>query len=93
LFKYDAMSASHSQLQSLLSAVQALLDSHQTLKQANEALAQELEEKTRELASLTQDVVSSNNLSTPPSTPSALSADELDALVEEIDNCIALLTR
>ena len=29
------MSASHSQLQSLLSAVQALLDSHQTLKQAN----------------------------------------------------------
>jgi len=87
------MSASQSQIQSLLSAVQALLESHQSLKQANQALDKELEEKTRELASLTQDVASSNNLSTPPSNPPVLSADELDALVEEIDNCIALLTR
>ena len=85
------MAQPQSQLQPLLDAVERLLQAHGTLKREHASLQEQLKQAEEALSQARQEAQSSHNLSTPtPPTP-ALSAHELDALVEEIDSCIALL--
>jgi len=85
------MSQPHSQLQPLLEAVERLLEAHGTLQRENAELQGQLKQAEEALSQARQESQSALNLSTPtPPTP-ALTAHELDALVEEIDSCIALL--
>ena len=87
------MSTNDSQLTELLDSVQALLQAHGDLKEQHRLLKEKLEATTAELVSLRKEHDVKNNLSTPSAESPALNAADLDALVEEIDNCIALLTR
>ena len=63
------------------------------MKEQHRLLKEKLEATTAELVSLRKEHDVKNNLSTPSAESPALDAADLDALVEEIDNCIALLTR
>ncbi|MAO88584.1 MAG: hypothetical protein CL822_06365 [Crocinitomicaceae bacterium] len=84
------MSFSPTQLTTLLHAVERLLEAHVGLRgELHEANAR-LEEAHAKLREV--EMVREHNQPQPQPTPeSAMSAAELDALVEEIDECIALL--
>ena len=84
------MSFSPTQLTTLLHAVERLLKAHVGLRgELHEANAR-LEEAHAKLREV--EMVRENNQPQPQPTPEpAMSAAELDALVEEIDECIALL--
>jgi len=84
------MSFSPTQLTTLLHAVERLLEAHVGLRgELHEANAR-LEEAHAKLREV--EMVRENNQPQPQPTPEpAMSAAELDALVEEIDECIALL--
>ena len=84
------MSFSPTQLTTLLHAVERLLEAHVGLRgELHEANAR-LEEAHANLREV--EMVRENNQPQPQPTPEpAMSAAELDALVEEIDECIALL--
>lgn len=84
------MSFSPTQLTTLLHAVERLLEAHVGLRgELHEANAR-LEEAHAKLREV--EIVRENNQPQPQPTPEpAMSAAELDALVEEIDECIALL--
>ena len=84
------MSSSPNELTTLLHAVERLLEAHAGLRgelhEANARL-EEAQTKLREV-----EVVREANQTQPQPTPEpAMSAAELDELVEEIDECIALL--
>ena len=85
------MSTQEQSLSNLLDAVGTLLDAFNAEKERNRALSGQLEDAQRALLEAQQQDSPSNNLSTPTPPTQALSAAELDALVEEIDSCIALL--
>ena len=85
------MSTREQSLSNLLDAVGTLLDAFNTEKERNRALRGQLQGAQRALLEVQQQDSPSNNLSTPTPPSQALSAAELDALVEEIDSCIALL--
>ena len=85
------MSTREQTLSNLLDAVGNLLDAFQAEKERNRALSGQLKDAQRTLLAAQQQDSPSNNLSTPTPPSQALSAAELDALVEEIDSCIALL--
>lgn len=84
------MSFSPTQLTTLLHAVERLLEAHAGLRgELHEANAR-LEEAHAKLREL--EMARDHNQPQPQPTPEpAMSAAELDALVEEIDECIALL--
>ena len=84
------MSFSPTQLTTLLHAVERLLEAHVGLRgELHEANAR-LEEAHAKLREV--EMVRENNQPQPqPTREPAMSAAELDALVEEIDECIALL--
>mgnify|MGYP001215511878 FL=1 len=84
------MSFSPTQLTTLLHAVERLLEAHVGLRgELHEANAR-LEEAHAKLREV--EMVREHNQPQPQPTPEpAMSAAELDALVEEIDECIALL--
>ena len=84
------MSFSPTQLTTLLHAVERLLEAHVDLRgELHEANAR-LEEAHTKLREV--EMVREHNQPQPQPTPEpAMSAAELDALVEEIDECIALL--
>ena len=84
------MSFSPTQLTTLLHAVERLLEAHIGLRgELHEANAR-LEEAHAKLREV--EMVREHNQPQPQPTPEpAMSAAELDALVEEIDECIALL--
>ena len=84
------MSFSTTQLTTLLHAVERLLEAHANLKgELHEANAR-LEKVQTKLQEV--EMVRETNLPQPQPTPEpAMSAEELDALVEEIDECITLL--
>ena len=85
------MPTPESQLQSLLEAGEQLLQAQTALKNDNRVLRDQLKAAEEALNQAKQESSTTHNLSTPtPPTP-ALTAEELDALVEEIDSCIALL--
>ena len=78
-------------LQSLFEAVERLLQAQEALKKDNRVLRDQLKEAEDALNQAKQETSTTHHLSTPtPQTP-ALTAEVLDALVEEIDSCIALL--
>ena len=81
----------NSQLEHLLSAVQQLLEAHQALKRSHRELEGQLEAVSKELNQREQEARASDKPYTSSPQSPALTAAELDALVEEIDNCIALL--
>ena len=82
------MSFSPTQLTTLLHAVERLLEAHAGLRgELHEANAR-LEEAHAKLREV--EMVREHNQPQPTPEP-AMSAAELDALVEEIDECIALL--
>ena len=85
------MSTREQTLSNLLDAVGTLLDAFNAEKERNRALSGQLEDAQCALLEAQQQDSPSNNLSTPTPPTRALSAAELDALVEEIDSCIALL--
>ena len=85
------MSTREQSLSNLLDAVGTLLDAFKAEQESNRALSEELQDSQRTLLEVQQQDSPSNNLSTPTPPNQALSAAELDALVEEIDSCIALL--
>ena len=85
------MSTPQHQLSSLTDAVNRLLDAHAVLKERNHELQQRLEAAEDALTKARHENSALHNLSTPTPPSSALSAPELDALVEDIDACIALL--
>ena len=85
------MSKHQSQLNSLLEATDALLQAHVLLKEEHRVVKERLEEALSALDELKSERTANNLHSTPTTEPSPLSAAELDALVEEIDSCIALL--
>lgn len=85
------MSTREQSLSNLLDAVGTLLDAFKAEQESNRALSEELQDAQRILLEVQQQDSPSNNLSTPTPPNQALSAAELDALVEEIDSCIALL--
>ena len=85
------MSTREQQLSALLDSVSRLLDSFALLKKDRESLQQKLDDAQAALERAKQEGSQSHNLSTPTPDEPALSAAELDALVEEIDSCIALL--
>jgi chromosome segregation ATPase len=84
------MSFSQTQLTTLLHAVERLLEAHAGLRgELHEANAR-LEKVQTKLQEV--EMVRETNLPQPQPTPEpAMSAEELDALVEEIDECITLL--
>tara|TARA_Y100001954_G_scaffold175088_1_gene186037 strand:- start:414 stop:674 length:261 start_codon:yes stop_codon:yes gene_type:complete len=84
------MSFSPTQLTTLLHAVERLLEAHAGLRgELHEANAR-LEEAHAKLREV--EMVREHNQPQPQPTPEpAMSAAELDTLVEEIDECIALL--
>lgn len=85
------MPTPESHLHSLLEAVDRLLQAHAALKHDNRVLRDQLKAAEDALDQAKHEHSATHNLSTPtPPTP-ALTAEELDALVEEIDSCIALL--
>lgn len=82
------MSFSQTQLTTLLHAVERLLEAHAGLRgELHEANAR-LEKVQTKLQEV--EMVRETNLPQPTPEP-AMSAEELDALVEEIDECITLL--
>lgn len=85
------MSTPEHQLSSLTDAVNRLLDAHAVLKERNHELQQRLEAAEDALTKARHENSELHNLSTPTPPSPALSAPELDALVEDIDACIALL--
>ena len=85
------MSTPQHQLSSLTDAVNRLLDAHAVLKERNHELQQRLEAAEDALTKARHENSELQNLSTPTPSSPALSAPELDALVEDIDACIALL--
>ena len=85
------MSTPEHQLSSLTDAVNRLLDAHAVLKERNHELQQRLEAAEGALIKARHENSELHNLSTPKPPSPALSAPELDALVEDIDACIALL--
>lgn len=85
------MSTPQHQLSSLTDAVNRLLDAHAVLKERNHELQQRLEAAEDALTKARHENSEPHNLSTPTPPSPALSAPELDALVEDIDACIALL--
>lgn len=85
------MSTPQHQLSSLTDAVNRLLDAHAVLKERNHELQQRLEAAEDALTKARHENSELHNLSTPTPPGPALSAPELDALVEDIDACIALL--
>jgi transposase len=85
------MPTPESQLQSLLEAVEQLLQAQTALKNDNRVLRDQLKAAEEALNQAKQERSSHHNLSTPTPSIPALTAEELDALVEEIDSCIALL--
>ncbi|MDG1673913.1 MAG: hypothetical protein P8H88_00560 [Flavobacteriales bacterium] len=85
------MPTPESQLQSLLEAVEQLLQAQTALKNDNRVLRDHLKAAEEALNQAKQESSSNHNLSTPTPSIPALTAEELDALVEEIDSCIALL--
>lgn len=91
LFTYEDHAPMNSQLENLLSAVQQLLEAHQALKRSHRELEDQLEAVSKELNQREQEIRALDKPSTTSPQSSALTAAELDALVEEIDNCIALL--
>lgn len=84
------MSFSQTQLTTLLHAVERLLEAHAGLRgELHEANAR-LEKVQTKLQEV--EMVRETNLPQPQPTPEpAMSAEELDALVKEIDECITLL--
>ena len=85
------MSQSDSQLQSLLEAVERLLAKHAQLNQEHLELKEKLKKAEEALSQTKGTDDSTHNLSTPTPPLPPLNAEELDAMVEEIDACIALL--
>jgi len=85
------MSNPQQQLSSLTDAVSRLLDAYTGMKDRNRELQQRLETTEEALNKERQDNSHIHNQSYPSPQDSSLTASELDALVEEIDNCIALL--
>ena len=85
------MSTREQTLSNLLDAVGNLLDAFQAEKERNRALSGQLKDAQRTLLAAQQQDNSTHILSTPTPPTQSLSAAELDALVEEIDSCIALL--
>lgn len=85
------MSNPQQQLSSLTDAVCRLLDAYTGLKDRNRELQQRLEATEEALNKERQDNSHIHNQSYPPPQDSSLTASDLDTLVEEIDNCIALL--
>ena len=83
------MSNPQQQLSSLTDAVR-LLDAYTGLDR-NRELQQRLEATEEALNKERQDNSHIHNQSYPSPQDSSLTASELDALVEEIDNCIAIL--
>ena len=83
------MSISPTQLTTLLHAVERLLEAHAGLRgELHEANAR-LEEALTKLGEMEM-VREANQPQPQPTSEPAMSAAELDALVEEIDECIAL---
>ena len=85
------MPTPESHLQSLLEAVDRLLQAQAALKNDNRMLRDQLTAAEEALNQAKQENSATHHLSTPTPQPPALSAEELDALVDEIDSCIALL--
>ena len=85
------MSNPQQQLSSLTDAVSRLLDAYAGLKDRNLELQQRLEATEEALNKERQDNSDIHNQSYPSPQDSSLTASDLDALVEDIDNCIALL--
>ena len=85
------MSTPNHQLQTLLDSVNRLLASHQAMRsELHEVKAKwTAAEEALRRAQATNGATQQPSTPTPPS--SALSASDVDALVEEIDSCIALL--
>ena len=79
------------QLQTLLDSVNRLLASHQAMRSELHKVKEKwtAAEEALRLAQATNGATQQLSTPTPPS--SALSASDVDALVEEIDSCIALL--
>lgn len=85
------MSTQEQSLSNLLDAVGALLDAFEAEKAQSRILKGQLDDAKLALSKATQQDNSTHILSTPTPPTQSLSAAELDALVEEIDSCIALL--
>ena len=85
------MSNPQQHFSSLTDAVSRLLDAYTGLKDRNRELQQRLEAPEEALNKERQDNSHIHNQSYPSPQGSPLTASELDALVEDIDNCIALL--
>ena len=84
------MSFSPTQLTTLLHAVERLLEAHAGLRDELHEANARLEEAQLKLREM--EVARETTQPQPQPTPEpAMSAAELDALVEEIDECIALL--
>ena len=87
------MSSSQNQLSSLNNAVERLIDAYTSIKSRNRELQEKLHAAEEELLQTKQASSDNRNTSIPKPPVTAMSAPELDALVEEIDSCIALLKK
>lgn len=85
------MSSPQNQISSLTNAVGRLIDAYTSMKERNRELQEKLDAAEEALIEARQANSDNHNTSTPTPAAPALSASELDALVEEIDSCIALL--
>ena len=85
------MSSPQNQISSLTDAVGRLIDAYTSMKARNRELQEKLDAAEEALIEARQANSHNHNTSTPSPAAPALSASELDALVEEIDSCIALL--
>ena len=85
------MSSPQNQISSLTDAVGRLIDAYTSMKTRNRELQEKLDAAEEALIAARQANSHNHNTSTPTPAAPALSASELDALVEEIDSCIALL--
>ena len=85
------MSSPQNQISSLTDAVSRLIDAYTSMKARNHELQEKLDAAEKALIQARQANSDNHNTSTPTPPAPALSASELDALVEEIDSCIALL--
>ena len=85
------MPFSESQLHSLLEAVERLVQAQAALKKDNQELRDQLDAAKAEVEKAKQANSETHIHSNPPPSTPTLNAEELDALVEDIDSCIALL--
>ena len=87
------MSNSREQLSSLTEAVSHLIDAYTALKESNSKLLLKLDAAEKALTEERHKSSTVNNQSTHSSQSQGLTAADMDALVEEIDSCIALLKK